>query len=655
MLKYNATQMFIDTFDALQSQSISSKVSLTSDLKKRFLSRLLLKTIKYNNAQAFNHLLKQQCTDGILPLFDNHNEHKARWTSYLIKHGNVELLTAYLVMHTHCKMSTSYIMPAIDTGNVQFVRLLLQHNMFQRRELYDARTPYQFKRLGVSIDMLKLLHEEFNILYKYDERVMLWSRLLGQSIKSSKVDSVQYILKHMGYNASLEMSTLEFVLSQHRENIGMNGSIDLYDALCADTNCAKVLFQMHFGLEHILRMAAAHGHSDLIKHIYTSYCQHNPEKRTYIHDMFEDGEAMSRLRMAPLVLILNDDLDVAESMIDQLCPAINLKLWSTMSERMAMHLTKARHHPLKFNQLHLIDIIDALSQPGSKITEEIIHRFIDNCSIETSQRYYGDDIDDVRFALTKAPSVSPSFVQHLRHAFNLHYPVTTDFEDGMMLRALEMADFDQLSIAFQLLDRPGIELMMSNDIRKKKIVVAASKLISHSSLDVVTLMLDNLPVFKLDPHICEWAVSNTNVDVIQYVLGLFHFDVEPSISIDIDNIINLAYIGNNAHIIIPALKHRFEHELGKTLPRVHLATLNQAATKNAHHSLEYHFGSSEFQSMSESNRLSTLHSILNSAYDQGYFTIVKRCTTMIDEIQSINQSLLINSIVGTIPSFNHSQ
>ncbi|GAM19128.1 hypothetical protein SAMD00019534_023030 [Acytostelium subglobosum LB1] len=647
MLKYNATQMFIVAFDAAQlpSPSPSSDSNATNDLKERLLSILLYKVIKYNNVRAFNHLLKQ-CINGILPLSMDYKS-KDKMVSYIFKHGNVDMFNAYRQMYNHHIMSTkrcgksylSHLMPAINTGNVH-------------------------------VSMLKMLHDEYDLLYN-DNRgegiIDLWMILLMHSIKSNQTDSVRYIMEHIASSPSahqVHSSHLKRSLSRCSDSIGKNGNVDILDALCSHPKCLSVLFKKDYDIISLLNRAADHRHAELIKHIYSTYSQHIdrcPDVKPVIHSMFEDGETMSRLRVTPDAAILSDDLDATETLIDMICPMMNTMMWSFLSERMAMYLTKARHPSLRFNQLQLVELIRAMDMPGSSITEAIIHRFIDNCIIERSQYYShadadGDDdndhLDDIYCALRQATSVSPSLVQHICVAFKLKprpdYKLSLNTE--VLLLALKMANFDQLSIAFQLIDRDMIGILMSDECTKKSILKLAKKLISSGSLDVVTLILNKLPWIKLDPVICHWATSNYNTDVFHYVLRLFPKG-ELGVNIIFYNLSCRAYVKDTAHLIVPIL-----NQMAKSWQlTISNETLQKSATNNAYHSLDYHFGTPMFNELSKS---STLHSILIHAYELGYTTIVKKCNAMINDIQSIKKRThdemdIFENVIGHLDEVQH--
>ncbi|GAM26933.1 hypothetical protein SAMD00019534_101080 [Acytostelium subglobosum LB1] len=176
MLQYNATEMFIKTFERVYNNNNTN--TYTYQLN----NHLLYLSARYNNDVVFIYLLNN-------PRMPLSNEH-FRITSFICTHGNTDMLQHYLDATAYRSLPSDLItdLPlAIDSGNEQFVRLFLQHLTFNKHTAKDLVTNVQFKRPGVSIGMIRLLHEEFNCLFSYSD---LWQAALINSIKHNMLESV---------------------------------------------------------------------------------------------------------------------------------------------------------------------------------------------------------------------------------------------------------------------------------------------------------------------------------------------------------------------------------------------------------------------------------------------------------------------------------
>ncbi|GAM24454.1 hypothetical protein SAMD00019534_076290 [Acytostelium subglobosum LB1] len=199
MLKYNATQWFIEEYDKVHNYPIND--------------RLLIQTIKYNNVKAFNHLLNM-----VLPSQDDNNN----MLRQVLKHGNVDMLNLFLGLNAQrtASFSINDLMRAIDTGNVDFVRILLRRGCVDREPSYSYnREDYKFKRShhGISVTMLKMLHEEFNRLYYsgywFPGCIIISNDALEHCTRCNLDESVRYIanmpylsLSSQSVNSSYQMT-----------------------------------------------------------------------------------------------------------------------------------------------------------------------------------------------------------------------------------------------------------------------------------------------------------------------------------------------------------------------------------------------------------------------------------------------------------------
>ncbi|GAM20857.1 hypothetical protein SAMD00019534_040320 [Acytostelium subglobosum LB1] len=119
MLLYNATQMFIEAFDRVASNSVSSGYSElhTSDSNSNdyiYNNKLLQAAVKHNNVIAFRHLINR-------PNMFNKDLFEA---NVIFVHCNINTLQWYINCHGGSLPIplVAYLPMAMDTGSEQFVR-----------------------------------------------------------------------------------------------------------------------------------------------------------------------------------------------------------------------------------------------------------------------------------------------------------------------------------------------------------------------------------------------------------------------------------------------------------------------------------------------------------------------------------------------------
>ncbi|GAM17012.1 hypothetical protein SAMD00019534_001870 [Acytostelium subglobosum LB1] len=607
MLKYNATQLFIETFDSIPNKS------------SRLIFRLMIKAFKCNNTVAFNHIIQSfsKNADGSGSVLVDLNDNGA---FIVIKYGNINMLRAYLAVDSlrSIPFDKSHLAAAVDTGNIEFVRLLFQNHCFDQKGSERAPAVGFFNRPGISIAMLTMLHEEFDALFKDD----FWNYALAHCIDCRATDSIYYIVKHTtGIAATMR-------------DAGIPDNCRVIDLLMTHSDiCAQLLLHSD-QLNAIIETAVEDGAEDVLKFLYSNHLNDMFESSQillckWLGVEFADGDeqadlSLTKLRVKPRYAINMDDIDLMESILPEL-DTIDDELWQDMSTAMARHITNPRlNHLAPYNKSSLCYLVKVASSDKNRtiITEDMVLNFIDNCQLpktidrEDDVDENGDDdlMGEVMQAFEDASGYSVAVMQKIQKSYSLHYT------RECLQNALSKKNAKTLAIILeQVVSEQLAEWSFHDDIKE-----GAYKLISTEQLSTVILVLDHLPSFKGDAIVCEWAIINIDIAILQYVLSTFTPD-----QIELNKLINMAMTTNNLNAL-----QELTGFIGKPLPMPSLATLLEAVWYNCYISLEHFFDTIQFKNLSKIERLRTLYSLLDIATDQGHSRIIKHCTSLINDINS---------------------
>ncbi|GAM26065.1 hypothetical protein SAMD00019534_092400 [Acytostelium subglobosum LB1] len=487
MLKYNATEMFIQSFD-----SVANNYPINTTLLKC--------AAQYNNTKAFNHLIKHP--NIIIDQTEFHLED-------ISQHGNIDILQSYIDA-TACH-STHYIdfltcLPlAIDNGNEHFVRLLLQHfksrgsiprpvgihgetdNDYGRVKSVEDAVPksvtqakdrlrnYKLKRQGVSVGVLRVLHEEFGCLFLFHQ---LLDNILINTAKFKMSASVQYIMDNLPDHMSVR------ILEHFFYRCVKDGNIEYLRMLNETQQGQRYLKGISENDDKPAATALSRGHVEFIE---------------YFNGIMGFGETDLRgleEAIRAMAAIHTDDLVAAESLIHNiksLCP----KWCQRMSTSMAMLITRPRTPALVFYLETLKNMVVAVEKPGSNITVDIVCNFIDNCNFESinHQSYEKWQLEEIMLI---ASNFSLAVMKHLHTRFKVPYHMVKVLQS----RCREAMEFMKKSF----------DEVETDD---------GFYFISKASIDEIKMMLEHSVKFRKDPQICKWAASNQSSEVFEYVIGLF--------------------------------------------------------------------------------------------------------------------------------------
>ncbi|GAM26857.1 hypothetical protein SAMD00019534_100320 [Acytostelium subglobosum LB1] len=594
MLQYNATQMFIETFDSVANNNNNNNNYPHNN-------KLLSSAVRYNNRKVFEHLLKHP---NIRPDFESLAE--------LFRRDNFDLLQQYLTPFTqqsiHECLSVSGLIKAVVTGNESLVRLLLQHMTIDMHSngLID---PFKFIRgRGISVAMLKVLHEEFGCLYSLKT---LKSEALRHSVKYNQMDSVQYILEN---HPSWVIE--DPLISSYLCQCAKQGNIEMFQLLMRSVRITRYLRN---DINHVVKVAWDHGHVEFIKYIFEKYIGNTiitKNSEHYVRACFETPPNPSsmdpaKLRVTLLAAIRHDDLVSVEANVNMVVE-LDAKTCRKMSKEMANAISCNRATQMRFSGLSIFNMVKAMAQPESNITADIVSQFIVNCRHKVPT-YLNE-------AMILAAGHSAQVMQLLHTQLNIAY------SPQCFRHAIKRCCRETLCLLF-----PQTEIMKDDAVK-----TMACELLQCGSLDDVTFLLNHMDYIRQDPSILDDAMCNDHWDVVEYVVKLY--TREQLEGVPIQSAVDQALIQDRPDFIQSLQQLSiFEHLDTKIMVRPSLENLTQLAKYNAYHSLEYHFNSPLFNGMSVSHRLRTIHSILNKGYKCGATRVIKLCTDQIDALVNQHQ------------------
>ncbi|GAM20859.1 hypothetical protein SAMD00019534_040340 [Acytostelium subglobosum LB1] len=161
---------------------------------------------------------------------------------------------------------------------------------------------------------------------------------------------------------------------------------------------------------------------------------------------------------------------------------------------------------------------------------------------------------------------------------------------------------------------------------------AVCNYISARSLDDVKYMLEHIGNVKANPVLCEWAALSDHIEVFEHVISLFTLDQLEDDAVDCIITQTLTRDRNHLGFLQAFLKH---YGLSSTILRPTTETLHNMVIYNSHHTLDYYFNTPSFTNMSQSERLSIIHSIKDKGYEYGTTRVIKLCN---DQINAISYS-----------------
>ncbi|GAM26858.1 hypothetical protein SAMD00019534_100330 [Acytostelium subglobosum LB1] len=631
MLQYNATQMFIEAFDSVANNYPHN-------------NKLLQSALLYNNATVFKHLCNHP--NMLVDLRVDTED----LLSKLCQLGNLDMLKQYLIVYPYRPFPDSimaHLCNAVNTGNEQFVRLLLQHITIDPVVANELVRATHFKRDAVKVGMLKVLHEEFNYLFSFTS---LWEQALFSSIRCNMLDSVQYIMA--GVPSSLNEKTFTNCLKLCAQKC----NIDIFQVLSSSVVGSKQLKDCDLG--EMVRQARDRGHESFIKHLFDHHVGNdtitensekhirqalelsttNREDTTMSTQVYSDHHAT--LREA----INKDDILGVESFIHNCCYIhLDQITCQKMSEPMARLLSSPRTPTLVFKD-SIINMIKAVRKPGSNINVDIVCQFIDNCEHDSHQDYDFEDDGHLMYAMMEAARFSSTLMRKIKVRFNIRY------DKQCLEEALYSKCRETIEVLFQEMDHGQI-------VDAKSIIF---NIIGEESgsLDEIKFILDHVPVeIRSDPKICEYVMYNNDDKVIEQVIDMF--TPEQLDDKALSSIFTMAMMKNKLHIV-QSLQQRFvSNRSSNTLvDRPSLLTLRIMVDNNSHNTLEYHLKSVTFAKIPIINRLRTIHSIMESAYNLGMTRVIKLCTDQIKAISTttpiITQQYGSTKIIGWLCSFTNS-
>ncbi|GAM26889.1 hypothetical protein SAMD00019534_100640 [Acytostelium subglobosum LB1] len=593
MLRYQATEMFIQTFDSLSH--------IYNDID----NNLLWFSIYHNNVKVFKYLcaLPNMCprVNTLPPMIYNHS--------------NLEILQQYLAItgyHSLPLDTLNRLAMCVDSGNEQFVRLMIKQIKLdltvERPNSNLVRlVRHDFKRRGVSVSMLRMLHEEFNCLFGHTS---FWEVALKHSIKCNMVDSVQYILKSMpeyvSSRADHEMHTL---IKGCFHRCAKHDNANMFKVIVDRSRVARDHLREH-DIRDLIKVAWDRSHKSFIKHLIKHHVGNSTitqVSETYLLNCVE-GDT---LRVTPLSVFNSDAL--AQEHIQQITDTLTASTCLYMSKTMATLISIQRNtNRLRFVGRSIINMVEAVGKPHSKITADTVCQFIVNCDHEY--------IEQLNEAMHCAAGYSAELLRLIHTHFNQAY------DHHCLVAAIAKNCRSTMSL---LLQQQDLMQSITNDPSLRHKITGASRRYilgaQSSSLEDIMFILDKIEWIASDPNICISVMKN-DIKVFEHVLNMFQVEQLEDKTFLSDLITQS--LKNNKPNIVDVLHQRLQGRLdvySSLYFNPNIQTLHEMAIKNAYLSLEYHFNSSTFTSLPIIHRLRTINSIMDKGYRCGVTRVIKLC------------------------------
>ncbi|GAM22514.1 hypothetical protein SAMD00019534_056890 [Acytostelium subglobosum LB1] len=563
MLGYNATHMFIETLN-----------NIINDKEYPINSDLIWMAIEYNNITVFMYLLNNTSM-----LLD-----ETEMPLDMCKHGNIDILEFYLAATDYHPLPTQTItrLPkAIDTGNIQFVRLLLKHTPFRRdeRDLINDKdekpAKIKFKKgRGITLDMLRMLHEEFQCLFMFTN---VWSAILLHSIKHNMTKSANYILDNMSQVHS------KLLIGKCANRCAKAGNITIFQTLIKTDMGAKYLEKIN--LYQVIDLALDHGRENFLNYL----AQQHVGKGTFNHDT-EDrlltcfvSNGKGRLRVTPRAAILHNDFFSMDSFA-QKREEINLDIKQCQRMSLSMvHYIANMHSPPLIAAGRTTDIMDILhTRFGLKYTvESVVEALVKRRALKTLE----------------------SIFQHLDKPFLNHYLLKSATDTYIKRQSLSAVVF--------VIDK--LDASLRND---PLICMHATH---NPNIDVFEHVFNLFTLDQLDHRLIDEIIDDyevVNIDKGRFINIIIN-EAMDSDRMDIVNMIQQRYI--------------MERCIGVELDASPIK-LNELAKNGSYKSLTYLFNMPPFTDLPRMDQLRMIHNIKNLGYRHLMPRMVTICNDQIKVI-----------------------
>ncbi|GAM26296.1 hypothetical protein SAMD00019534_094710 [Acytostelium subglobosum LB1] len=598
MLKYNATKHFIDAYNTVAHIY-------------PFNCTLLASAAQYNNAIAFKHIYN--VNDKVSMFRGSGNQ----LLPGICRHGSVDMLQLYLTATAHHPLpvrTIQFLPSVIDTNNVEFMRLLLEnlatfggYISFVHNDNAENKPRSQ----GISVAMLRLLHEEFNCLFTVDR---LWIFVLMRCIQSNALDCVQYMIDHVPDPALIVEAEQQECrgLKDCMKQCGASGNIEIFELLSRSSIGVQLLNKIalrEVTLRSIFTAAADHSQEAVIKQLCKLQDSNGVNLVENVEQMLSSFIDVGKdsLKLTTMAAIRKGDILGAESLISQ-HGVLDLDICREMSAEMATHLFRPRQTPLVFVEHSLIHLVRSVGKTGSSIIAEHVCMFLDNCGVQ--------DPHSVNGAIKSAAGFSAAVMERI------HTKLNCDYSEWCLMQAMRKECRESLAI---LLEFFADDLSESPSLRQCVYDVIAT----GQSMDIIKMVLNHM--CKDDPKVCKWAVRHPSPEIFNQTINMFTMEqlrpcligiVEVALTMDKPQVLQILQqrlLDNNEVIVI----------------RPNLETLKMVVDRNAYHSLEYIFNNlMDFNITSKLQWLRMIHSILDLAFEQGAVRAINICTERIKSLQA---------------------
>ncbi|GAM23869.1 hypothetical protein SAMD00019534_070440 [Acytostelium subglobosum LB1] len=594
MLKYHATQYFVQTFNQTVGQ-----LGQQGDLYPPN-ETLLSSAIKYNNTVAFNLLVSNT----------NMASFNEASTILALRSCNLDILQGYIAMNGNGYLTAEFkdLCPALGRDSLSFIELALQHFDIEGEAVLVLNKP------GIRLEVVRLLHQ-YNILNQSGCLLTV----LNNAANNNMIDCVRYMMDSLPAAMTMANNIPKNLLKISIEG----GFSDMFEYLTALPGMSNVFDDHHWG-SPVFSRSIANGHVDFVERIkqlfvpglstpyyiqrYTSYIDEalNIRRQQNLGTRVDD----------PMYIALaNEDVDKVRQILDghgqkKVKVYLRLETHPKLSLRMVELLVGHESCSLQITEQDISNMIHGINRPGNAITEEAVKLIIQSCNIKSSHYH--------NIMMRQATRVSLSLLEFL------HSTLGCSYTPSILVEAIRYGQADIMEHLYQLHQTWIVDSQDSID-----------ELITKGSLQAIKVLFKYRELSAEDvPNTLIKAIDNPSSDVFEFIID----NIEQRLRYDyttasdlLQSMVNRA-CEMDRHLILMSLHRR----INRALPMPFLSILENASQANAYHSLEYIFvtnpSASTFANMTKLNSHRTITAILHVAYDQGHTRIILMLDKLLKDI-----------------------
>ncbi|GAM28205.1 hypothetical protein SAMD00019534_113810 [Acytostelium subglobosum LB1] len=623
------------------------------------------------NERVFKHLLT--CTNLTLPQDYEDEDCMDLYRTCVIKSGSIVMLQAYIDINYHHQLidvTLAMLLIAIDHGDEQFLKHLLQHSILDDEEGEDESEDdltNLLVRPGVDINILHLISDH---LGNHD----LWNAITRHSVCHNQAESVQYLLDHMPESITQPKETLFGFISDCCQHGGNDVFKVLFERLKL-VNCGEAI-----SIDYIqVSWMVCNGRTQLLKYITDELKdQVNIDlasSKTLLETALIDGHMDMAEHLLELITRSRSHKDQKKRMMVQTVGDINeYKVTTSLLERLSKHqgvkctinMEQFKKNGMLTNDRALKDMLRSAIRNNSLVAAKHILPHCKNLDITKS------DTPKDNIWLRMSPEMGMLIASHSNdHSLKLKPLMLSPKDLENMITAIWSEDSgmnEEVATAF--ITNNHFDMKQSEELMRAKSLSAGVSLkfmilvnqskgpadlnrshlimaIDHSCVENIIYLKSSgkEPVGVFQEGLIK-AIEEGSLAVVQAILDTFTLkdnveDYLSSASKNTKEVFELVYhklIGNAGKSIIETLIS----QAYASLTEYSMDNINVAVLYNSYDVLEYLLdtwtASPFINGITNTQRLRIVLLVLNYAYRCGYTRVIHLCHSIINRVNNDNSS-----------------